>query len=162
MKTAAAAAANTTSTTANNAKGKNAPVMAAAAAASSVATNNVRLSRRDQEHAPPPPLPPGKQAKKHLAASSQVTSPVATAQLNYNTMTRRRMTSMEPNKVRKNKKNLLSNIGDMTYIWRQITPTSLRCSFCVRLTTPFNLCPIYLKLLVHVHLLHWTCTRSLK
>ena len=155
MKTAAAAAANTSSTTANNAKGKNAPVMAGAAAAS-LATNNVRLSRRDQEHAPPPPLPPGKQAKKHLAASSQVTSPVATAQLNYNTMTRRRMTSMEPNKVRKNKKNLLSNIGDMTYIWSQITPTSLRCSFCVRLTTPFNLCLSYLKLLVHVQ--YKSCT----
>ena len=159
MKTAAAAAANTSSTTANNAKGKNAPT--AATAAVTVATNNVRLSRRDQEQAPPPP--PGKQAKKHLAAaaSSQVTSPVATAQLNYNTMTRRRMTSMEPNKVRKNKKNLLSNIGDMTYIWRQITPTSLRCSFCVRLTTPFNLCPIYLELLMLLSLLYCTCTRGL-
>ena len=34
----------------------------------------------------------------------------------------------------------------------EITPRFLRCSFCVRLTAPLNLCPIYLKLLVHVHL----------
>ena len=100
MKTAAAAAGNgPTNTTANNAKGKN---TAAAAAVAAAATNNVRLSRRDQEQAT---SPPGKTTKKHLAATSstksQVTSPGATTQLNYsNTMTRRRMTSMEPKKVR--------------------------------------------------------------
>ena len=38
----------------------------------------------------------------------------------------------------------------------------MRCSFCVRLTAPLNLCPIYLKLLVHVHLLYCTCTSSLR
>ena len=106
MKTAAAAAANgTTNTTANNAKGKNATAAAVTAAAkvAAVATNNVRLSRRDQEQAT---STPGKTTKKHLATASstksQVTSPVATTQLNYNnnTMTRRRMTSMEPQKVR--------------------------------------------------------------
>ena len=68
-----------------------------------VATNNVRLSRRDQEQSPP-----GK-TKKHLAAASstsQVTPPpLATkTQLNYNTTTRRRMTSMEPKKVRNKRK----------------------------------------------------------
>ena len=77
-----------------------------------VATNNVRLSRRDQEQSPP-----GK-TKKHLAAASstsQVTPPpLATkTQLNYNTTSRRRMTSMEPKKVRNERKtcNYITQVG---------------------------------------------------
>ena len=46
--------------------------------------------------------------------------------------------------------------------YSQIPPRFPRCCFCVRLTAPLNLSPIHLKLLVHVHLLHSTCTRSLR
>ena len=44
----------------------------------------------------------------------------------------------------------------------QINTRMLICSFFPQLTAHLNLCPIYLKLLVHVHLLYCTCTWSLR
>ena len=48
----------------------------------------------------------------------------------------------------------------ISQIQSQIVLKFPRCSFCVRLTAPLNLCPIYLKLLAHVQYNRCTCTRS--